>query len=441
MALEVVLIFILILANGLLSLSEMAIVASRKARLQRQADTGDKKSGEALSLAQDPSDFLSTVQIGITAIGVLAGVFGGATIADNIAAWLNQFSMLAPYSNGIAVGIVVLVITYFTLVLGELAPKRLALNNPEQIARSIARPMRGLARLMSPLVRLLSLSTNLVLRLLGIRPSEEPPVTEEEFKVLMQQGTQAGVFVEAEQDMIEGVLELADRRVIALMTPRTEIIWLDLEDAPEVNLHKISQSQHSRLVVAEGDLDNVQGIIHARNLLSRAINGEPLDLRASLTHPLYVPESMPALKTLELFRQSGTHLALVIDEFGGLQGLITYYDILEAIVGDMPSIGEPTDPRMVQRADGSWLIDGKLPVDDFKEAFAVATLPDESTSYYQTMGGFFMTYLGRIPSVADHFYWGGMRFEIVDMDGLRVDKILVTPDSPINTNLEPSQKT
>ena len=440
MALEVVLIFILILANGLLSLSEMAIVASRKARLQRQADTGDKKSGEALLLAQDPADFLSTVQIGITAIGVLAGVFGGATIADNIAAWLNQFSGIAPYSNAIAVGIVVLVITYFTLVLGELAPKRLALNNPERIARSIARPMRGLARLMSPLVRLLSLSTNLVLRLLGIQPSEEPPVTEEEFKVLMQQGTQAGVFVEAEQDMIEGVLELADRRVIALMTPRTEIIWLDLEDAPEINLHKISQSQHSRLVVAEGDLDNVLGIIHARNLLSRAINGEPLDLRSSLTHPLYIPESMPALKTLELFRQSGEHLALVIDEFGGLQGLITYYDILEAIVGDMPSMGEPTDPRMVRREDGSWLIDGKLPVEDFKDAFDVATLPDESTSYYQTMGGFIMTYLGRIPSVADHFDWGGMRFEIVDMDGLRVDKILLTPNTPGSIDLEPSQK-
>ena len=439
MAFEVILIFLLILANGLLSLSEMAIVASRRARLQRRVDTGDKKAQEALALAQDPADFLSTVQIGITTIGVLAGVFGGATIADSIAAWLSQIERLAPYSNAIAVGIVVLVITYFTLVLGELAPKRLALNNPERIARQIARPMRALSRIVSPLVRLLSLSTNIVLRLLGIRPSEEPPVTEEELKILMEQGTQAGVFVEAEQDMIEGVLELADRRVIALMTPRTEIVWLDLEDSSEVNRQKISQSLHSRLVVADGDLENVVGIIHARDLLSRAINGEPLDLRASLTHPLYIPESMPALKTLELFRQSGMHLALVIDEFGGLQGLITYYDILEAIVGDMPAMGEPTDPRMVRREDGSWLIDGKLPIEEFKDAFGVTNLPEESTSYYQTMGGYFMTYLGRIPEVADHFEWGGMRFEIVDMDGLRVDKILITPEAPGNRNPGPDQ--
>jgi putative hemolysin len=422
-----VVIVFLILANGLLSLSEMAIVASRRARLQRKADTGDKKAQQALTLAQDPADFLSTVQIGITTIGVLAGVFGGKTIASSIQAWLNQFEVLAPYSNGISVAIVVLLITYFTLVFGELAPKRLALNNPERIARRIAQPMRGLARLFSPIVRLLSFSTNAVLRLLGVRPSSDPPVTEEELKVLMEQGTRAGVFEEAEQDMVEGVLELADRRVDALMTPRTEIIWLDLDDSLEVNREKVVHSPHSRLPVAEGNLDNVLGIVHARDLLSRALNGEPLDLRACLTHPLYIPESMHALETLELFRQSGTHLAMVIDEFGGLQGLITYYDILEAIVGDMPALGEPSDPRMVKREDGSYLIDGKLPIDEFKDFFEIQALPEEDNGYYQTMGGFMMTHLGRIPKVTDHFEWGGMRYEIVDMDGLRVDKILLTP--------------
>jgi putative hemolysin len=434
MALDVVLIFLLILANGLLSLSEMAIVASRRARLQRQAGTGDKKAEEALKLSQDPADFLSTVQIGITSIGVLAGVFGGATIAEHISTWLGQFARLAPYSRGISVGIVVLVITYFTLVLGELAPKRLALNNPERIARQIARPMRNLARLFSPLVRLLSVSTNGVLRLLGVRPSTEPPVTEEELIVMMEQGTQAGVFAESEQDMVEGVLKLADRRVGVLMTPRTDLVWLDLEDPLDVNRHKIINSQHSRLPVAEGDLDNVLGIIHARNLLSRTLSEEPLDLRANLSQPLFIPESLHALEALELFRESGTHEALVIDEFGGLQGLITYYDILEAIVGDMPAMEEPTDPRVVQREDGSWLIDGKLLVEEFKEIFNVLTLPEEEAGYYQTVGGFVMTYLGRIPTAADHFTWGGLRFEIVDMDGLRIDKILLTPDAPGDTN-------
>jgi putative hemolysin len=427
MAIELVVILFLILANGLLSLSEMAVVASRRARLQRKADTGDKKAQQALALAQDPADFLSTVQIGITTIGVLAGVFGGKTIASSIQAWLNQFEVLAPYSNGISVAIVVLLITYFTLVFGELAPKRLALNNPERIARQIAQPMRGLARLFSPIVRLLSFSTNAVLRLLGVRPSSDPPVTEEELKVLMEQGTRAGVFEEAEQDMVEGVLELADRRVDALMTPRTEIVWLDLDDSLEENREKVVHSPHSRLPVAEGNLDNVLGIVHARDLLSRALNGEPLDLRVCLTHPLSLPESMHALETLELFRQSGTHLAMVIDEFGGLQGLITYYDILEAIVGDMPSLGEPSDPRMVKREDGSYLIDGKLPIDEFKDFFEIQALPEEDNGYYQTMGGFMMTHLGRIPKVTDHFEWGGMRYEIVDMDGLRVDKILLTP--------------
>ena len=427
MAIEVALILILILSNGLLSLAEMAIVSARQARLQIQAEMGDEKAQQAIALAQDPADLLSTVQIGITLIGVLAGVFSGATIAKNIAAWLMNFDQLAPYSEAISVFIVVLVVTYFTLVLGELAPKRLALSNPEKIARQIARPMKTLSRLASPLVRLLGFSTNVVLRLLGVHPSDAPPVTEEELKVLMEQGTQAGVFVEAEQDMVEGVLGLADRRVDALMTPRTEILWLDLDDPLEVNQQKIAGSPHSRLPVAEGDLDQVLGIVQARDLLSKTLNCEPLDLRADLVHPLFIPESMRALETLELFRESGMHVALVIDEFGGLQGLITYYDILEAIVGDMPSLSEPTDPRIVRREDGSWLIDGKLPLEDFKEIFEIKKLPEEEAGYYQTMGGFVMTYLGRIPNVADHFEWEGMRFEIVDMDGLRVDKILLTP--------------
>ncbi len=293
----------------------------------------------------------------------------------------------------------------------------------------MAAPMLLLSRLTSPLVRLLSISSNLVLRLLGAKPSDEPPVTEEEIKVMIEQGTQAGVFAEAEQDMVQAVFRLADRRVGTLMTPRTDVVWLDLDDTLEENQRKLFGSAHSRFPVAEGSLDHVVGVVLAKDLLSSCITGRTLDLREVLLSPMFVPESMPALHVLEQFRKSRIHTALVIDEYGGFQGLVTLFDILESIVGEIPDAGDTRDLEVTQREDGTWLVDGMLPVDELKEIFHLSTLPGEERGYYQTVGGFVMTSLGRIPVASDHFVWAGLRFEVVDMDGLRVDKILIVPQS------------
>jgi len=424
---EAVVIFLLILTNGIFAMSEIAVVSARKTRLQQWAEAGDTRARTALELANAPNQFLATIQIGITLIGILAGAFGGATLATELAAVLDDISWLAPYSQPLSLTFVVLVITYLSLIVGELVPKRLALNNPERIAAAIARPMRALSRLAYPAVHLLGLSTEFVLRALGIRPSMEPPVTEEEIRTLIEQGTQAGMFEEAEQEMVERVFRLGDRRVSAVMTPRTEIVWLDRGASVEEIRHTITTSVHSRFLVADGSLDNVLGIVHAKDLLVHCLGAQAVDLTAALQQPLYVPESMRALRVLELFKQSGTHIALVIDEYGGIQGLVTPSDILEAIVGDLPVAGEQFEPLAVQREDGSWLLDGMLSVDEFKELFDLGHLPGEDQGVYQTLAGFIIMQLGRIPVTSDHFEWEGLRIEVVDMDGNRVDKVLVTP--------------
>lgn len=425
MAVEIIIILGLILANGLLAMAEIAIVAARKARLQQRAEEGDEKAGIALELAKNPGDFLASVQVGITLVGVLTGAFGGATLAKQISIWVANFPRLTPYSDAIGVGLVVILITYFTLVLGELVPKRLALYRPEDIAAAVAGPMRVTALLISPFVRLLSASTNLVLRLTGVKPSSEPPVTEEEIRVMLDQGTQAGVFAEAEQDMVEAVFRLGDRRVGKLLTPRPEVVWLDTEEVADITQSKILGSVYSRFPVAQGSLDHVIGIVQSKDLLDNLLSGKPLDLLGSLYPPLFVPESMPALKVLELLRHSKVHIALVIDEFGGFQGLVTLFDILESIVGEIPESGERSNLEVIQREDGTWLVDGMLPIDEFKELFHLSELPDESRGYYQTVGGFIMSFLGHIPAASDHFEWSGIRIEVMDMDGMRVDKVLV----------------
>jgi putative hemolysin len=421
---EIAFIVVLVITNGALSMAEIAILSARKIRLQRRAKDGDLKARAALDLAGKPTDFLATVQIGITLVGVLAGAFSGATIAEQIAAWVGQSPLLAPYSEAIGVGIVVVIVTYLTLVLGELAPKRLALSNPERIASGVAGSMRLLARLNAPAIKLLTVSTDFVVRLIGVRPSQEPPITTEEIKILIEQGRQAGVFELAEEKMVSGVFRLGDRRVGTLMTPRTEIVWLDLDDTLEVNQRKIVDTVFSRFPVAQGSLDNILGMVQVKALLATSLAGQPFDVKAGLCQPLFVPENMPALKAFDLIRQSPTHTALVIDEFGGLQGLVTLTDIVQAIVGDLSGQGV-VDTGIVQREDGSWLVDGMLPIDEFKDFFDLDDLPEEERADYQTLGGFAMTCLGRIPVVGDHFEWNGFRFEVVDMDGFRVDKLLV----------------
>lgn len=408
-------------------MSELAIVSARKVRLQQLANQGDIKARIALELANAPNQFLASVQIGITLLAILSGAFAESTIARRLIPLLNLVPWLAPYSDALSSVIAILIITYLTLIIGELVPKRLALNYPERIASVVAIPMRMLANIASPVVYLLSASTDLVVRMMGIKPSTEPQVTEEEIRVLIEQGTEAGTFEEAEQDMVERVFRLGDRPVNALMTPRPDIVWLDLEDTAEENRKKMLDSCHSRFPVCQGGLDNVLGIMHVTDLLARSLSGQQLDLTVSLRQPVFVPESTRGLKILEVFKQTGIHLALVVDEYGVIQGLVTLNDIMVEIVGDVPSAGELEEPQAVQREDGSWLLDGMLPVDEFFEIFEIDEIPTDHRGSYQTLGGFVITHLGRIPSAADYFEWESLRFEVMDMDGNRVDKVLVTP--------------
>jgi putative hemolysin len=424
---ESLLIILLVIINGVLAMSEMAVVSARKVRLQQRAEKGDAGARVALELANAPSRFLSTIQIGITLVGIFAGAFGGATIAAELDARLEQIPGLAPYSEAIALGAVVAAITYLSLIIGELVPKRLALNNPEGIAAKIARPMRQLSVIASPVVRLLGFSTESVLRLLGVRKNTEPPVTEEEIKLMIKQGAEAGVFDEAEQDMVTNVFRLGDRRTGALMTPRYEIVWIDIKDSPAEIERRFNEHRHSRFPVCDGSIDHVLGIVRAKDLLACCLAGKAIDLQAALRMPLFVPENMPALKALEMFKQTGTHLAIVLDEHGGMQGLVTHHDLMEAIVGDIPSAGLPTESPAVRREDGSWLLDGALPVDEFQQILGLKQMPDDEHGDYQTLAGFVLQQIGRIPVAGEQFEWRGLRFEVVDMDRRRIDKMLVQP--------------
>ncbi len=421
---EILIIFLLILLNGIFAMAEIAIVSGRKARLQQFADEGDAGARAALELAKSPGDFLSTIQVGITLVGILAGAFGGMTIAKEIAPVIGSVPALAPYGEVIGIMAVVMAITYLTIVIGELVPKRIALNSAERIARTIASPMRLLSILAMPAVRLLSLSTDLILWVLRVKPSTEPPVTEEEIKVLIDQGAKAGVFEEAESDMVESVFRLGERRVSSMMVPRTDLTVLYLDDTAEDIVRKIKESGHSSYPVCDRTLDNMLGIVYVKDLLTRYLASHTLDLKASMKEPLFIPESMPALKALELFKKSGKHMAVIIDEYGGLQGLITIHDIMESVVGDVPTIDSP---RAVKREDGSWLIDGMLTIDEFKSMLDIKSLPDEDTGTFQTLGGFVMARLHRIPAAGNRFTMEGYTYEVLDMDGLRVDKVLVSP--------------
>lgn len=425
---QILVILLLMVANGLFSMSEMAIVSARRARLQELVEQGDLKARAALELANSPNRFLSTVQVGITLIGTLTGAFGGATLAQAIAPFIERIPALAESSQAIAFGIVVLLITYLSLVIGELVPKRLALNNPERIAMTVAGPMGMIARFTSPVVHLLSLSTEAVLRLLRAdAASDEPLVTEEEIKVLVRQGTEAGMFEAAEQDMVERVFRLGDERVSGLMTPRLEIVWLDLNDSVETNRRKMAESRHSRFPVCQETLDNVLGVVHVTDVLASSLNGEPLDLTVLLRQPLVIPEQTLALKVLELFKQSGSHIAIVVDEYGVIQGVVTLNDVMEVIIGDVPFADQPQEAEVIRREDGSWLLDGMLSTDEVKEILEIDELPGEDYGNYHTLGGFVISQLGHIPKSADHFEWEAFRFEVVDMDGNRIDKVLVTP--------------
>jgi putative hemolysin len=423
--LEIVGIIILILLNGFLSMAEIAIVSARRTKLRQEAESGNNAAQKALSLKDDPAHFLSTVQIGITLIGILAGAVSGATLAEQLGIWLQKIPWLAPYSEGLGVAIVVLIITYFALVLGELVPKQMAMNRAESLAIKLAPVIYRLSRLSRPFSGFLAISTRAILKLFGHKLEEKSKVTEEEIRVLIDQGTQDGVIDEAEQDIVERVFTLGDRMAVELMTPRTEIVYLDQTDPVSETLKRVSDSHFSRYPVVHGDLDHVVGITTANKLLNQMITQKRINLATACRPAIFIPETMPAFKILEEFKQTGRSMALIIDEYGGLAGLVTHNDLLSALVTDVTDSTPGEDAQVVTREDGSLLLDGMLLVDELKEVLELETLEGEEDGNYDTVSGLVMTSLGHIPISGEHFDKAGFRFEVMDMDGKRVDKVLV----------------
>ncbi len=423
---EITLLLLLIIFNGVLSMSEIAVVSSRKARLQRLADDGSPGAQGALSLHNNPSSFLSTIQIGITTVGILAGAIGETTLADPLATWLATFTLIEPHAKTFALTIVVVALTYFSVVIGELVPKRLGLLAPETIASLIASPMNMLARVAKPLVWLISTSSDILLRVLHARGTDEPPITNDEIKLLMEQGAEAGVFHESEQAIVSNVLRLDEQRIGAIMTHRQDIYTIDLDEPESTIRSRLAESPHTRIVVCRDGLDHIVGLLHTVDLLKPALACEPLRIEQFLRPPLYVPEGVTTTQLLENFRNVRLQCALIVDEYGELQGLVTLTDVLISIVGDLPSAAAPEDQTIVAREDGSWLIDGSVTIERARSVLHIDEYwPGEEENSFNTLGGFIMHVLGHIPVAAEHFEWEGWRFEVMDMDHNRVDKVLV----------------
>jgi magnesium and cobalt exporter, CNNM family len=422
---EIALLFILILLNGAFAMSEIALVSARKARLQRYLDEGDRAATVALRLHQEPTHFLSTVQIGITSISILNGIIGDAVLSEPLSVWLQGYGMEVRASQYAATALVVVTITYFSIVLGELVPKRVGQLNPEEIARRVAIPIDFLAKASKPFVKLLSGSTNLVLRLLGVTDQTAPVVTEEEIHALLVEGSDAGVIEHHEHAMARNVLRLDDRLLGSLMVPRGDIVYLDAALPWADNVKIIEGHEHSRFPVVRGDLHEVLGMVTAKMLLAKTLKGETPDLKTGLQQPVFVPETLTGMELLENFRASGTQLAFVVDEYGEILGMVTLADILEAITGEFkPRKGETA--WAVRRDDGSWLLDGSIPIPELKDKLGLKIVPEEDRASYHTLAGMLMMLLGRLPVTADKMHWEDWEFEIVDMDGRRIDKVLAT---------------
>ena len=415
--LEIVLIFLLVMANGVFAMAEIAVVSSRKARLRTRAESGERGAAVALELAEKPEDFLSTVQIGITLVGIVAGVFGGATIAEEVGATLNTVPAIAPHGESVALALVVLGITYLSLIIGELVPKRIALTDPERIAVMMSPFMRRLSRLARPAVRFLSASTAGVVKLLRVRQSKEPAVTEEELTSMLELGRRTGEFHPAEEEMIKGVFALGDRTASAIMTPRHEVVWLDLNRPVEELQRQIVESGLSRFPAAEGGVDHFVGVIDVRDLIADCFSGKPIDLRAAVREPVVFPHTTSALQILHDFQSRRAEIGIVVDEYGGFEGIVTVADLAMRVLGL-----DEDENTLVQRDDGSWLADAMMNFADFAEAIGLRCDDDAE---HDTVAGFVVAKLGRLPRVADRIESHGFRFEIVDMDGRRVDKVLV----------------
>ena len=429
---DVLLLLLLIFFNGLLAMSEIAVVSSRKSRLQKLADDDSPGAQSALDLSNEPTAFLSTVQVGITTVGILSGAIGESALAEPLTAWLSGFALVEAYASGLARTLVVVGLTYFSVVVGELVPKRLGLLVPEKTASLIAKPMNFLASVARPLVWLLSWSSTLLLRAIGARRRDDPPVTNDEINVLMGQGAVAGIFHESEQAIVSNVLRLDEQRIGSIMTHRNDIYVLDLElPEDEIRSH-LAEAPYTRIVVCREGLEHIVGILRTADLMKLALAGEKLDVEAFLRPPLYVPEGVTTTHLLENFRKARQQCALIVDEYGELQGLVTLTDVLIAIVGDLPSFDTTEDQDIVERTDGSWLLDGGVAIERLKSVAKIEEdLPGEDENAFNTLGGLMMFVLGRIPAVADQFEAAGFRFEVVDMDKNRVDKVLLSRITPI----------
>jgi len=426
LTLHLSIILLLIIVNGFFAMAEIALVAARNARLRPLAEAGNPGAQAALELKADPSRLLSTVQIGVTVIAILSGTFGEATLGDTLQEQLESYQgFLARYAHVISMAVVVIGISYFSLILGELVPKRFALVHPERIAAALGRIMRAIARVGAPIEWFLSASTNLVLRLMPLRSQGTAPVTDEEISFMLREGVATGHIPEAETAIVEMALRLGDRRASAVMTPRTQIESLDLDNPEEENRCKIRDSAYSRFPVVQGGSQQVIGIVQAKDLLIAAFAGQPFDLRVATRPPLYLPNTVTALRVLEAFKTSGEPMALLVDEYGDLEGLVTQSDILEALVGDIPGSAD-ADQRVVRREDGTCLIDGMVGLDELRQVLGVSHLPGEDADFH-TLGGYVMARLNRVPMVADRLTAAGYRFEVVKMDGRRVDRVLVSP--------------
>jgi putative hemolysin len=423
MLFSIVIVLVLVVLNGFFAMSELAIVSARRPRLETMARAGSRGAERALKLAEDPTSFLSTVQIGITLIGIFAGAYSGATLSAPLADWLRGLPAVARIADTLAFALVVVATTYVSLIVGELVPKRLALRNAEGIAAFVSGPMRLLAIVGAPIVWFLRVSTEAVLGLLRLRGEASSAVTEEEVKAMIAEGTDAGVFHEAERELLEGVIRFSDRPLRSVMVPRHEIVWLDTGDPLDENLATLLGSGHSRFPLCEGTIDEVVGFVQVKDILEMRMQGGE-DLNAVARQPLFVSESIPALRMIELFRSSGIHIAMVIDEYGSLEGLVTPTDILTGIAGELPEAGEDEDPGAVQRDDGSWLLDGSLSAD---AAARILGIGDFAGGDYTTLAGLVIEELGHLPSPGEHVTIDGWCFEVVDLDGRRIDKVLARP--------------
>lgn len=432
MLIDIAIVLGLIALNGLFAMSELAVVSSRKSRLESLAARRVRGARAALRLTEDPTAFLSTVQVGITLVGILAGAFGGVALGSEVAEWLGRWAPLRAYAEPLALGAIVVVTTYATLIIGELVPKRIAMRRPERIAMLVAPAMHQLARIAAPIVWILKASTEGVMRLLPLRPAPETTVTEEEVRMLIAEGTRAGVFLATEREMIEGVLRLADRKVRAIMTPRQDVAWLEVGATPEEIAEQLAEHRASRFPVCRETIDQPVGIVQVKDLAPALLKGEKIRLADYMRPPLVVPEGVEVLKLLDLFRAEGVHMAIVVDEYGTTEGVVTLGDILEAITGELPEVGEEPERGLVRRADGSWLVDGGYPIDEFEDRLRLHGLRENGD--FATVAGYVLHRLERVPSVGDHFVTANGRFEIVDMDGNRIDKVLFVPAETSETD-------